>query len=451
MPALASQSYTFDPRPHYPLRLSATRYWDSLSSHRDDPTALTLVFTHATGAHKEQYEPTIQDLYNHNLAGPKTKIREIWTIDAPDHGDSAVLNEEALRDGGRAYHPVFGWDEYARGLHAFLAGLGAGVDVDFNKRRLVLIGHSYGAVVVSLALTYQPEIKPEFLIMIEIMGMNTEVCTKMREMLTKGSANRRDIWPSRAEAYRLFKARAAYREWDDRVLRIFVEKGLRPLPTLEYPDKNKEGVTLKCTRKQETATYRDNLASPAVYTLMRFIVQRVCEGYGAVPTLGWVGVYEDTGSLVCKYPSPTLLMSLPDEILSPALKFSDSDFSDFTSDVSPFANYSESSSAYLLVCKPWLRVTTPLLYNLVILRSKAQAKALRVVLSGNKELGKFIKKIRVEGGYELSMHAILRCSPNICYPFLSLEIYSSDSTSGLRRGLQLINPTRLILRDILNH
>ncbi|KAF7354807.1 Abhydrolase domain-containing protein mpaH [Mycena sanguinolenta] len=285
MPALASQLYTFDPRPRYPLRLSAARYWDPSSETHDDPTAPTLVFTHATGAHKEQYEPTIQDLYNYNLAGPKTKIREVWTIDAPDHGDSAVLNEEALRDGGRAYHPVFGWDEYARGLHAFLAGLGTGVDVDFSKRRLVLIGHSSGAVVVgmclirqstasSLALTYQPELKPEFLIMIEIMGMNTEVCAKMREILTKGSANRRDIWPSRAEAYRLFTARAAYREWDDRVLRIFVEKGLRPLPTLEYPDKDKEGVTLKCTRKQETATYRDNLASPAVYTLMRFIVQR---------------------------------------------------------------------------------------------------------------------------------------------------------------------------------
>ncbi|KAJ7119067.1 hypothetical protein C8R44DRAFT_923002 [Mycena epipterygia] len=65
--------------------------------------------------------------------------------------------------------------------------------------------------------------------------------------------------------------------------------------------------------------------------------------------------------------------SLPDEIiseiLSPALKVSDEVFSD-TADVSPFATYSESSSAYLLVCKAWLRVATPLLNNVVILRSK---------------------------------------------------------------------------------
>ncbi|KAJ7699467.1 hypothetical protein B0H14DRAFT_3653002 [Mycena olivaceomarginata] len=83
--------------------------------------------------------------------------------------------------------------------------------------------------------------------------------------------------------------------------------------------------------------------------------------------------------------------SLPDEIiseiLSPALKVSDEVFSD-TSRVSPFSKYSESTSAYLLVCKSWLRVATPLLYNVVILRSKAQAKALSLSLAGNKVLGK---------------------------------------------------------------
>ncbi|KAJ7684329.1 hypothetical protein DFH06DRAFT_1312767 [Mycena polygramma] len=142
--------------------------------------------------------------------------------------------------------------------------------------------------------------------------------------------------------------------------------------------------------------------------------------------------------------------SLPDEIiseiLSPALKVADDVFSD-TSDVSPFANYSESTSAYLLVCKSWLRVATPLLYNVVILRSKAQAKALSLVLNKNKQLGQFIKKLRVEGGYGAPMGIILECSPHISDLFLSFEIFSSDSTNGLCKGLPLINPTRLVLRD----
>ncbi|KAF8209333.1 hypothetical protein K438DRAFT_1810857 [Mycena galopus ATCC 62051] len=143
--------------------------------------------------------------------------------------------------------------------------------------------------------------------------------------------------------------------------------------------------------------------------------------------------------------------SLPDEIiseiLSPALKVPDELFSD-NGNVSPFAKYSESTSAYLLVCKSWLRVATPLLYNTVVLRSKAQAKALSVALSGNEELGQFIKKLRVEGGYGLPMHIILKSSPNISDLFLSLEIFSSDNTNGLCKGLSLISPARLILRDL---
>ncbi|KAJ7700728.1 hypothetical protein B0H17DRAFT_1046454 [Mycena rosella] len=146
--------------------------------------------------------------------------------------------------------------------------------------------------------------------------------------------------------------------------------------------------------------------------------------------------------------------SLPDEIiseiLSPALKVSDEVFSD-TSDVSPFAKYAESTSAYLLVCKSWLRVATPLLYHVVILRSKAQAKALGRVLSTNSELGMFIKKLRVEGGYGTPMATIMKLSPNISDLFLSFEIWGTDNTDGLCKGLFLINPTRVILRDVLSN
>ncbi|KAJ7819781.1 hypothetical protein B0H14DRAFT_2835709 [Mycena olivaceomarginata] len=46
------------------------------------------------------------------------------------------------------------------------------------------------------------------------------------------------------------------------------------------------------------------------------------------------------------------------------------------------------------------------------------------------------------------MHIILKCTPNVSDLFLSLEIYSSDNTNGLCKGLALINPARLILRDI---
>ncbi|KAJ7747006.1 hypothetical protein B0H16DRAFT_1421400 [Mycena metata] len=142
--------------------------------------------------------------------------------------------------------------------------------------------------------------------------------------------------------------------------------------------------------------------------------------------------------------------ALPDEliseILSPALKVSDEVFAD-TTRVSPFADPdSESTSAYLLVCKSWLRVATPLLYSVVVLRSKSQAKALGLAFSKNKSLAQFVKKLRVEGGFGAPLGTILKCSPNIADLFLTFRIWADDSTAGLCKGLSLISPTRLILQ-----
>lgn len=142
--------------------------------------------------------------------------------------------------------------------------------------------------------------------------------------------------------------------------------------------------------------------------------------------------------------------ALPDElikeILSPALTVSDEVFSS-TSGTSPFAGYSQSTSALLAVCKAWLRVATPLLYHVVVLRSKAQALALEGVLRDNKLLGTFIKKLRLEGGFGSAMYPIIMAVPNLTKLFLSFDIWSSDSVSGLCRGLPKMNPTRVILDD----
>ncbi|KAJ6546717.1 hypothetical protein DFH09DRAFT_1506423 [Mycena vulgaris] len=134
------------------------------------------------------------------------------------------------------------------------------------------------------------------------------------------------------------------------------------------------------------------------------------------------------------------------EILSPALKVSDELFSD-NSAVSPFSTHNPSTSAYLLVCKDWLRVATPLLYHVVVLRSKAQANVLETVLHINPEFGRYLKKLRVEGGYGTAMLTILKAAPNVTDLFISLSIWSSDATGGLCKGLPLINPHRVIVLE----
>ncbi|KAJ7081187.1 hypothetical protein B0H15DRAFT_855335 [Mycena belliarum] len=145
-----------------------------------------------------------------------------------------------------------------------------------------------------------------------------------------------------------------------------------------------------------------------------------------------------------------MAVRLPDEIISeiltPALTVPDHLFSAPTVE-SPFATYTESASATLLVNKDWLRVATPLLYHVVVLRSAAQAQALAAALKKNPELGGFIKQLRVEGGFGRAMEAVLSACPNITDIALSLHLHASDSSAGLAIGLPLINPTRLVICD----
>ncbi|KAJ6568932.1 hypothetical protein B0H19DRAFT_1065714 [Mycena capillaripes] len=99
------------------------------------------------------------------------------------------------------------------------------------------------------------------------------------------------------------------------------------------------------------------------------------------------------------------------EILTPLLMHPDEVFSDRSEKALLEPGY--LSATYLLVCKAWFRVSTPLLYNVVILRTTAQAEALQAVLKTNPEIGQFIKKLRVEGAFGNSMHTILKSASNI--------------------------------------
>lgn len=91
--------------------------------------------------------------------------------------------------------------------------------------------------------------------------------------LDKIADKRKDIWPNLEAVSEAFRAKPKLRAWDERVLRIFIvcfillsftfvqdwdhsnqEHGLRSLPTAEYPDV-KDGLTLKCTRKQEAVRH----------------------------------------------------------------------------------------------------------------------------------------------------------------------------------------------------
>lgn len=99
-PRLSTRNYVFDPRPAYPYVSAVKRYWIEGSPYLNDEDAITLVLTHGTGFTKELWEPAIDDLLAMNVReGGKIKIREIWAIDSPNHGESAVLNAKEFQKG----------------------------------------------------------------------------------------------------------------------------------------------------------------------------------------------------------------------------------------------------------------------------------------------------------------------------------------------------------------
>jgi pimeloyl-ACP methyl ester carboxylesterase len=80
----------------------------------------------------------------------------------------------------------------------------------------------------------------------------------------QSSALRRDKWPSRKIALQSFKKSKFYQTWDPRVLDLWVQHGLRELPTKLYPDvpaavepyaPDSHEVTLTTTKHQEVFTF----------------------------------------------------------------------------------------------------------------------------------------------------------------------------------------------------
>jgi hypothetical protein len=94
-----------------------------------------------------------------------------------------------------------------------------------------------------------------------------------------------------------------------------------------------------------------------------------------------------------------------------------------------------------------MNVAIPLLYRIVILRSKAQAFALERVLRAHKERGVYITKLRVEGGYGAAMRTIINSTSNITDLCISLDLPSSGGVKGLCSTLSSINPCCLVVLE----
>ncbi|KAF9653902.1 hypothetical protein BDM02DRAFT_3216155 [Thelephora ganbajun] len=246
------ETITCSPTASYPYHIAAKRY----SAHHggcitewwydERDKDLTLIFLHSTSFPKEIWEPTIEGL----LQGRdrwKTRIREAYAIDCPNHGVAAVLNDGLLDNcaGMANRHEIF-----------LLTGPTHSTPVDFSKRNLIGIGHSLGGVSAILMQAMRSPIKFMSVILVEPMldarpGNDYE---QLRTRLVRSAYKRKDVWSNREEAAAYFRNTV---RWHPRIHDIFIKYGLRDHPTHAHEVSPFDGVTLACTRDQEALMYRD--------------------------------------------------------------------------------------------------------------------------------------------------------------------------------------------------
>jgi len=94
------EKITLEPVDTCPFFVVGKRYWqDHSAAQGNNSLALTLICLHSTSFHKETWEATIEDLFA--LQAQDTKktvvIQDVWAIDCPNHGESALLNKELMK------------------------------------------------------------------------------------------------------------------------------------------------------------------------------------------------------------------------------------------------------------------------------------------------------------------------------------------------------------------
>ncbi|KAI6043509.1 Alpha/beta hydrolase family-domain-containing protein [Pisolithus marmoratus] len=191
---------------------------------------LTLVLTHGLSSHKESYHPTIAHLLRLNATRARyvNMIKEIWSIDMPNHGESAVLNRAYLEDRQERGRKE-GWDgkcttmDFSSYLSAFLSV------PQLRGHRVVGIAHSGSSTPWTHAFTLLEHAHPHpfALIFIEPVlvfpGMSsTDPRVVHSAANMRGALAKQDKWLNRAEAKRWLLGETLWSKWNDQTLDLFV-------------------------------------------------------------------------------------------------------------------------------------------------------------------------------------------------------------------------------------
>ncbi|KIM52365.1 hypothetical protein SCLCIDRAFT_141294 [Scleroderma citrinum Foug A] len=266
---MLQRQFVLQPNSDYLLHVTAKQYWlPEFEAHWGDIDAQTLILLHSTSFHKEIWEPTIQSMFEVLVSCPSAfkngdtgnnplKIKCAWAIECPNHGQSAVLNDTALQQ--FPYFRNFGCEKYAEAVHHFMTSASTlSPPVNFSTQKLVGIGHSLGGVAIAILQILQPVFPFEALVLVEplLSPQGLKPLHPLQRRLIQSAYDRRDVWPSRANALQYFTARRKITHWDLRVLELYVKFGLKPHQEIPHESTLYE-VGLACSREEEATMYRD--------------------------------------------------------------------------------------------------------------------------------------------------------------------------------------------------
>jgi pimeloyl-ACP methyl ester carboxylesterase len=178
-----------------------------------------IVLAHALGLHGRVWEPVAHAL--------RARFRCL-SLDLRGHGDSDPLSARE-----------FSWREFGRDVTAVVDQAGLG--------RPWGLGHSAGATALLLAEEERPEtFRALYLYEPLLVPADPPLGADKDSWLAAGARQRRAVFPSRAEALRLYSSKPPLMSCDPAVLIAYVEHGL---------EEAEGGVTLKCRPEDEALFY----------------------------------------------------------------------------------------------------------------------------------------------------------------------------------------------------
>ncbi|KAF8871769.1 hypothetical protein BD779DRAFT_1652774 [Infundibulicybe gibba] len=250
------ENYSIPPSPLYPLHILANRYSTNPTMPVD---GYTLIFFHAIGAHKECWDIVIRRLFEltHTTQQSGLRISDAFVIDSPNHGKSGMLNRDILSS---QFHRHWPTQMYSRAVHIFLTARTVH-NIDFFKRRLVAVGHSFGAAACFLVRDLSPRVPWEFIIAIEA-GISPSIeFPNTDAVITRSQTSawlRPDTWPTIESAQDALSKSPVFRRWDPRAFSLYIKHGLGPHPASCFQPPKSTAITTALLREQEAAAFESD-------------------------------------------------------------------------------------------------------------------------------------------------------------------------------------------------